>query len=148
MSARSAWVRLSTRADPKKTTVAWTFWARNRLTRSGYSARILSGMASVLSREVLYSSAGLARSSIGLRGSGRRDRITDRRSGGMLRPLVGLRSGILVVSVMATAARADRAAPQGGGGNGWTLPDDAKTTKNPLTVDAKLVEAGKALFKS
>jgi mono/diheme cytochrome c family protein len=63
----------------------------------------------------------------------------------MFRRLVGLMSVVFVVAVVAVAAGADRMpAPQG---NGWTLPDDAKTTKNPLTVDAKLIEAGKALFK-
>jgi mono/diheme cytochrome c family protein len=30
---------------------------------------------------------------------------------------------------------------------GWTLPPDADTTKNPLTVDAKLLATGKAIFK-
>ena len=63
----------------------------------------------------------------------------------MVRRLVGVMSIVFVVSVMTTAARADRVpAPQG---NGWTIPEDAKTTKSPLTVDAKIVEAGKALFK-
>jgi mono/diheme cytochrome c family protein len=52
---------------------------------------------------------------------------------------------VFVVSVMTLAARVDRApVPQG---NGWTIPEDAKTTTSPLTVDAKIVEAGKALFK-
>jgi mono/diheme cytochrome c family protein len=35
------------------------------------------------------------------------------------------------------------AAPKGG----WTLPPEAETTKNPLTVDAKLLATGKAIFK-
>ena len=30
---------------------------------------------------------------------------------------------------------------------GWTLPEDAKTLKNPLTVDEKVLAAGKAVFK-
>ena len=64
----------------------------------------------------------------------------------MFRRFVGLTAIVFVVSLMTLAARTERAvAPQG---NGWTIPDDAKTTKNPLTVDAKLVEAGKTLFKS
>jgi mono/diheme cytochrome c family protein len=32
-------------------------------------------------------------------------------------------------------------------GSGWQLPPDADTTKNPLTVDAKLLASGKAVFK-
>ena len=64
----------------------------------------------------------------------------------MFRRLVGLTSLVFVVSLMTLAARTDRAVAAQG--NGWTIPDDAKTIKNPLTVDANLVEAGKALFKS
>jgi mono/diheme cytochrome c family protein len=30
---------------------------------------------------------------------------------------------------------------------GWTLPPEADTTKNPLTVDAKLLATGKSIFK-
>jgi len=30
---------------------------------------------------------------------------------------------------------------------GWTLPADADATRNPLTVDAKLLATGKAIFK-
>lgn len=32
-------------------------------------------------------------------------------------------------------------------GSGWQLPPDAAETKNPLTVDAKLLATGKAIFK-
>ena len=32
-------------------------------------------------------------------------------------------------------------------GNGWQLPPDAELAKNPLTVDTKLLETGKAIFK-
>lgn len=32
-------------------------------------------------------------------------------------------------------------------GTGWQLPPDADETKNPLTVDAKLLATGKSLFK-
>jgi mono/diheme cytochrome c family protein len=31
--------------------------------------------------------------------------------------------------------------------SGWTIPPEAETTKNPLTVDAKVLAAGKAVFK-
>ena len=50
-SARSAAMRLSIRAEPKKTTVSWTFSSRKRRSGSRYSARIRSGRASVLSRK-------------------------------------------------------------------------------------------------
>ena len=32
-------------------------------------------------------------------------------------------------------------------GTGWQLPADADDTKNPLTVDAKVLAAGKSLYK-
>ena len=32
-------------------------------------------------------------------------------------------------------------------GSGWQLPPDAKDTKNPLTVDEKLLATGKSIFK-
>ena len=41
-------------------------------------------------------------------------------------------------------AQAQPAAPSKGG---WTLPPEAETTKNPLTVDAKLLATGKSIFK-
>jgi mono/diheme cytochrome c family protein len=63
----------------------------------------------------------------------------------MVRRLVALCSAVFVISVMTLAARERTPVPQG---NGWTIPEDAKTTTNPLTVDEKLVEAGKALFTS
>ena len=50
VSARWACVRLSTRADPKNTTVSWTFCALNRFSGSRYSARNRIGRASELSR--------------------------------------------------------------------------------------------------
>ena len=53
---------------------------------------------------------------------------------------VGLMSMVFVLAIVVVGARM----PQG---NGWTLPEDAKTTKSPLTVDATVVAAGKALFK-
>jgi mono/diheme cytochrome c family protein len=31
--------------------------------------------------------------------------------------------------------------------SGWQLPPEAETTKNPLTVDAKVLASGKAVFK-
>jgi mono/diheme cytochrome c family protein len=34
-----------------------------------------------------------------------------------------------------------------GSGSGWTIPPEAETTKNPLTVDATVLASGKAIFK-
>ena len=45
------------------------------------------------------------------------------------------------------AATAAVIAMAGVQGNGWILGDDVATKKNPLTVDAKTLAAGKALFK-
>ena len=49
-SARSARSRLSTRADPKNTTVSWIFCSLKRRSGSRYSARMRIGRASSLSR--------------------------------------------------------------------------------------------------
>jgi mono/diheme cytochrome c family protein len=62
----------------------------------------------------------------------------------MGRRFVALMSTVLVLTVAVAARVRATPVPQG---NGWTLPDDAKTTKNPLTVDANVIAAGKALFK-
>jgi mono/diheme cytochrome c family protein len=55
------------------------------------------------------------------------------------------------IAVIAAAIAAEQpadasqaAAPSKGG---WTLPPEADATKNPLTVDAKLLATGKAIFK-
>ena len=45
----------------------------------------------------------------------------------------------------ATIAQQQPAAPAQP--NGWVLGEDADTKKNPLTVDAKTLAAGKAIFK-
>jgi mono/diheme cytochrome c family protein len=55
----------------------------------------------------------------------------------------------IAVSAAAIAAKQPAqaqpaAAPSKGG---WTLPPEAETTKNPLTVDAKVLATGKAIFK-
>lgn len=53
--------------------------------------------------------------------------------------------------VVAAGVAAHQAAPQAQAqrpsGNGWQLPPDAEDTKNPLPVDARLLDAGKAVFK-
>jgi mono/diheme cytochrome c family protein len=64
---------------------------------------------------------------------------------GMNRRWVALVFLCSVMMVSAIAAR--QAQPQAKPGGGWTLPPEADTTKNPLTVDAKLLATGKAIFK-
>jgi mono/diheme cytochrome c family protein len=56
---------------------------------------------------------------------------------------------VLVFGSMTVAAiAAKQPAPQAAkSASGWTLPPEAETTKNPLTVDAKLIATGKAIFK-
>ena len=56
---------------------------------------------------------------------------------------------VFVFSLMTISALAARqgAQPAAKSATGWTLPPDAETTKNPLTVDAKLLATGKAIFK-
>jgi mono/diheme cytochrome c family protein len=56
---------------------------------------------------------------------------------------------VFVFSLMTISALAARqgAKPPATSGSGWTLPPDAQTTKNPLTVDTKLLATGKAIFK-
>lgn len=53
---------------------------------------------------------------------------------------------LLSVSIMAVKIVAQSKAPAASG-SGWQLPADADQTKNPLTVDTKLLATGKALFK-
>lgn len=67
----------------------------------------------------------------------------------MIRRWIGLLSlGLLVV---AAGVAAQQAAPQAQAakpaGNGWQLPPDAEDTKNPFPADAKLLDAGKTVFK-
>lgn len=67
----------------------------------------------------------------------------------MIRRWIAVLSLGLLVAVAGVSARqaAPQAAAQRPAGNGWQLPPDAADTKNPLTVDAKLIESGKAIFK-
>jgi mono/diheme cytochrome c family protein len=54
---------------------------------------------------------------------------------------------ILIAIVAGTAAaRQQTEKPAQPAGTGWILPPDADDTKNPLTVDAKLLATGKAIF--
>lgn len=51
------------------------------------------------------------------------------------------------IAVSAIAARQATQPAAKSGGSGWTLPPEAETTKNPLTVDPKLLATGKSIFK-
>jgi len=51
---------------------------------------------------------------------------------------------VTVTAIAARQAPQPRAKPSG---SGWTLPPEAETTKNPLTVDPKLIATGKSIFK-
>jgi mono/diheme cytochrome c family protein len=58
----------------------------------------------------------------------------------------------LAVTIAAIGVAARQASPQSAvtakpSGSGWQLPPEAKTTKNPLAVDAKVLETGKSIFK-
>ena len=53
---------------------------------------------------------------------------------------------LLIVGISGVAA-ARQQKPAAGSSSGWTLPPDADTKKNPLTVDAKVLAAGKTVFK-
>lgn len=55
--------------------------------------------------------------------------------------------GALVVAGVAAQQAPPPAQGPRPSGNGWTLPPDAADTKNPLPVDAKLLDSGKAVFK-
>jgi mono/diheme cytochrome c family protein len=56
---------------------------------------------------------------------------------------------VFLFSLMTISALAARqgAKPAPASASGWILPPEAQTTKSPLTVDAKLVATGKAIFK-
>ena len=53
---------------------------------------------------------------------------------------------LVTITVSAIVAKQPAQQPARSG-SGWQLPADADTTKNPLTVDAKLLATGKAIFK-
>ena len=59
---------------------------------------------------------------------------------------------MLLVSVDRARLRARGAAEAAPAGQaqpgGWTLPPDAEQKKSPLTVDAKVLAAGKTVFKN
>jgi mono/diheme cytochrome c family protein len=53
---------------------------------------------------------------------------------------------VLALVVLFAAAVAARQQQPPASSSGWQLPPDADDTKNPLTVDAKLLATGKAIF--
>jgi mono/diheme cytochrome c family protein len=68
----------------------------------------------------------------------------------MIRRWIGILGIAFSTAVMSVAARP--AAQSGKGtsqpsGTGWQIPPEAEDAKNPLTVDAKILAAGKAVFK-
>jgi mono/diheme cytochrome c family protein len=58
--------------------------------------------------------------------------------------ILGLALAAAVIGVAAGAPADQAAAPSK---SGWQIPPEAETTKNPLTVDAKVLAAGKGVFK-
>ena len=66
----------------------------------------------------------------------------------MIRRSLGtLGLAFIIAAIGASARQAPQANITAKPGSGWQLPPEAQTTKNPLTVDAKLIATGKALFK-
>jgi len=65
----------------------------------------------------------------------------------MIRRFVVILSAACLCGTIAVAARQASQKAPASSGSGWQLPPDADTTKNPLTVDAKLLTTGKAIFK-
>lgn len=68
----------------------------------------------------------------------------------MIRRSLGTLGLALMIAVIGVAAR--QPAPQSKvtakpSGSGWQLPPEAEATKNPLTVDAKVLATGKSIFK-
>jgi mono/diheme cytochrome c family protein len=61
-------------------------------------------------------------------------------------PFVALLLATLGVAAAVTVTASSREADQDKPGTGWQLPPDAPDTKNPLTVDDKVLAAGKKVF--
>lgn len=55
---------------------------------------------------------------------------------------------LVVVAGVAAQQAAPPAQAQRPSGTGWQLPPDAPDTKNPLPVDAKLLDSGKTVYKN
>jgi mono/diheme cytochrome c family protein len=65
--------------------------------------------------------------------------------GGRSIGILGVALSTAVIGMAAASPSQDPAAPASK--SGWTIPPEAQTTKNPLTVDAKVLASGKAIFK-
>jgi mono/diheme cytochrome c family protein len=67
----------------------------------------------------------------------------------MIRRFVGIFSTVcLTATVAAVVLAAQQKAPApAASGSGWQLPPEADTTKSPLTVEAKVLAAGKGVYK-
>ncbi len=61
--------------------------------------------------------------------------------------LVLIAAFALAALIEAAATPQDKKPQDKSSSSGWTLPPDADTQKNPLTVDEKVLNAGKAVFK-
>lgn len=66
----------------------------------------------------------------------------------MMRRTIGILGLAITAAVAGTAASPSAQQPAAPASkSGWDLPPEAQTLKNPLTVDAKVLASGKALFK-
>ena len=68
----------------------------------------------------------------------------------MIARSIGVMGVVLVGAVMSVAAwqpSQTAGKPAQPSASGWTLPEGAAETKNPLTVDAKVIATGKSIFK-
>ena len=68
----------------------------------------------------------------------------------MIARSIGVMGVVLVGAVMSVAAwqpSQPPGKPAQPSASGWTLPEGAAETKNPLTVDAKVIATGKSIFK-
>src|SRR5436190_23639006 len=131
------------------------FSCLKRLSGSMYSARIRNGRASVLSRKSWSRYA-----------SGRCFAICEKlyhfhqfiQGAPMVHRTTATLAAVFAATLIVKGVAASTAAPQGKppaapahehketGSGGWTLPADAETKKSPLTVDAKVLAAGKSVF--
>ena len=68
----------------------------------------------------------------------------------MIRRAAGILGVAFSMAVISVAARQPAQAGKGSSqpsGTGWQVPPEAEETKSPLTVDAKVLAAGKTIFK-
>lgn len=61
--------------------------------------------------------------------------------------VIGLAAALMAALAVSIVAAQDKPAAAPASGSGWQLPPDAQTTKSPVTVDDKVLAAGKTLFK-